>query len=88
MNVDSFNSIFCDFYLFITENLLMSAINLATNYCPTCDREINILKQTQKPILFHNAYLWSKKSNPEFDIAIEEFYSAEAYELFEILLLC
>lgn len=63
----------------------MAAVNLARSHYPISNREINIIKEAQKPILFHNGYLWTKRSNPEFNIATGA--SAEAGELFGILLL-
>lgn len=69
MNVRSFSSIFVS-YPSITENLLMAAIKLAKNDCPISDREINILKQTQTLVLFHNDCPWTKRNNPEFNITM------------------
>lgn len=65
----------------------MTAVNLPKSHYPISNHEINIIKQAQKPILFHNGYLWTKRSKPEFNIATGAFHSAEAGELFGILLL-
>lgn len=68
-----------------SENLLMSAINLVKNYCSIS--KINTIKQAQKSILFHNGYLWTKRSKPEFNITMWAFDSADTCELVVILLL-
>lgn len=58
-----------DVYPSITENLKKSVINQAMNYCPIIDHKMYIIKQAQKSIL-HNFYLWTKRSNPGFSIAM------------------
>lgn len=46
-----------------------------------------MIRLAQKPILYHNQCLWTKRSNEKFNIAISAFDSAEACELVGILLL-
>lgn len=41
----------------------MSAINLAKDYYPISDNEIKIIKQVQKPMLYHTGSLWTKRNN-------------------------
>lgn len=69
----------------MTENLLKSAINLGINYCPISDNKINIIKQTEKPIIFI-MLICGPKNEPEFSIALRASAPAEVRELVEILL--
>lgn len=71
--------------IFVIFTNLIWATKLAI-YCPISDREVNIVKQVQKSILFHNRHKWTKKSKPEFCKSMVAFDSEEAYELVGILL--
>lgn len=42
-----------DFYLYITEDLLMNDINLAQNYCDISDKEIKIITLVPKAMMYH-----------------------------------
>lgn len=86
-NLRSFNSIFVSFNPSVTENLLMSAVNLSKDYCTIRDNEFKIIMQAQKPILYHNGGLWTIRNNTQFNIAMGLFNSEEACELVGILLL-
>lgn len=57
-----FNS--SNFYLSVTEDLLMAAITLTKNYYPITDENTGIIMQAQKPILCHGGSLWTKKRQP------------------------
>lgn len=77
----------CNCYLSITENLLPASINLVKNYCTINNQEVNIIKQDQKLILFHDASMRTKSINPTFSVAMGSFDSTEACELVGLLLL-
>lgn len=59
----------------------MVAIKLDNYYCPMGDRKINIIKQGQTPGLFHNDCLWTKRNNPELNVAKGAYGSAETYNI-------
>lgn len=63
-----------NFYPSITEDLLVTAINLIKNYCTITDEGTNIIKQAQKHIIFHDGSMWTKKDNPNFYIARFVYY--------------
>lgn len=57
------------------------------DYCSISDNKIKIIKQAEKRMLYHNGCLWIKRSNTEFNIAMDAFDFSEACELVRMLLL-
>lgn len=54
-----------NFYLSITNNLFngwYKVINIAKNYCTITDQEINVIKQPQRAIIYHDGSMLTKKT--------------------------
>ena len=69
-----------DVYRFITEGLLTKLLEFAQNYAEFDEHTANIIMPCRQSILFSNGNLWSKKSSPQFDVAMGFFDGAEVCE--------
>ena len=70
------------FYLSITESLLSKAILFANNYTTISDKDINIIMDCRKSLVFENEITWTKKNHSDmFDVTMGSFDGAEVCEL-------
>ena len=85
----SFASLDIDsFYPSITESLLSKAISFAKNYTTINDKNIDIIMQCRKSLLFDNETAWTKKNHSSmFDVTMGSFDGAEVCELIGLFLL-
>ena len=75
-------------YPSITESLLSKAISFAKNYTTINDKNIDIIMQCRKSLLFDNETAWTKKNHSSmFDVTMGSFDGAEVCELIGIFLL-
>ena len=70
-----------DFYLSITRNLLLKAINFAKSVTPIQDTFIETILHSRKALLFNTNDVWFKKDNPDFDVTMGSYDGAEVCEL-------
>ena len=75
------------FYPSITSELLEAAINWAKQFCDISDDDINIIFESRKSTLVFKGDIWVKKSNPNFDVAMGSYDSAEICDLVGLFLL-
>ena len=77
-----------DFYpSSITEDLLTKSLEFAQNYVEVDEHTANIIMHCRQSILFSNGNAWSKKSSPQFDVAMGSFDGAEVCELVGLYML-
>ena len=76
-----------EFYPSISEKLLLNAIAFAKSYVDISEDSINIIIHSRKSILFHENQIWSKSSNPDFDVTMGSFDGAEVCELVGLFIL-
>ena len=70
-----------DFYPSITEDILTKSLEFPQNYVEVDEHTANIIIHCRQSILFSNGSAWSKKSTPQFDVAMGSFDGAEVCEL-------
>ena len=70
-----------DYYQSITENLLNSAIEFATNYTYVSNNDREIIYHARKSLLFNNNETWVKKSGHTFDVTMGAYDGAEVCKL-------
>ena len=75
------------FYPSITEKLLTDSINFAKQYTNIPDRDIDIIMQSRKSLLFNNNKAWIKKDNSSFDVTMGSYDGAEVCELVGLFIL-
>ena len=76
-----------DFYPSISKELLVKALNWARKFVPISESDEDIIMQSRKPLLYHEGSFWTKKSNPDFDVAMGSFDSAEICDLCGLFIL-
>ena len=77
-----------DFYPSISENLLVKALTWAKTYIDITEREMKIIMNARKSMLFYNHGIWIKKGdNPYFDVTMGSYDGAEICELVGLYLL-
>ena len=76
-----------DFYPSITEDLLTKSLESAQNHDEVDEHTANIIMHCRQSILFSNGSAWSKKSSPQFDVAMGSFDGAEVCELIGLYML-
>ena len=76
-----------DFYPSITEDLLTKSLEFAQNYVEVDEHTANIIMHCRQSILFSNGSAWSKKSSPQFDVAMGSFDGTEVCELVGLYML-
>ena len=76
-----------NYYPSITLELLEKAIDWAKQFVNITDKEMEILKETKKSILYMNNEAWTKKGAINFDVAQGGFDSAEVCDLVGLFLL-
>ena len=89
MQKHSFASFDIDsFYPSITESLLSKAISFAKNYTTINDKNIDIIMQCRKSLLFDNETAWTKKNHSSmFNVTMGSFNGAEVCGLIGLFLL-
>ena len=71
-----------EFYPSITEDLLVRALDLASNYVTISVADRHVIMHTKQSLLFSNETPWQKKnSNTLFDVTMGSFDGAETCEL-------
>ena len=71
-----------NFYPSITKELFLNAIDHAKKYVRITSKEIDIILQSRKTLLFHQQKPWSKRDNEsDFDVPMGSFDGAEICEL-------
>ena len=73
-----------DFYLSISKDLLLKAINFAKSVTPIQDKFIETILHSRKALLFNTNDVWFKKDNPDFDVTMGSYDGAEVCELVEL----
>ena len=77
-----------DFYPSISEPLLKKALAWASTYVEITDKEMKIIMNARKSMLFNNHDVWIKKGeNPLFDVTMGSYDGAEICELVGLYLL-
>ena len=81
----SFASLDIDsFYPSITESLLSKVISFAKNYTTINDKNIDIIMQCRKSLLFDNETAWTKKNHSSmFNVTMGSFDGAEVLRLLD-----
>ena len=75
-------------YPSISPELFHKAINFAKTIGDVPDKDISIIMQSRRTLLFNNKEPWLKKSgNEEFDVPLGYFDGAEDYELVGVYIL-
>ena len=62
-------------------------MNWARRFAPISESDEHIIMQSRKPLLYHEGSFWTKKSNPDFDVAMGSFDSAEICDLCGLFIL-
>ena len=76
------------FYPLISPELFHKAINFVKTIRDIPDKDISIIMQSRRTLLFNNKEPWLKKSgNEEFDVPMGCFYGAEVCELVGVYIL-
>ena len=76
------------FYPSISPKLFHKAINFVKTIRDIPDKDISIIMQSRRTLLFNNKEPWLKKSgNEEFDVPMGCFYGAEVCELVGVYIL-
>ena len=76
------------FYPSISPKLFHEAINFVKTIRDIPDKDISIIMQSRRTLLFNNKEPWLKKSgNEEFDVPMGCFYGAEVCELVGVYIL-
>ena len=76
------------FYPSISHELFHKAINFVKTIRDVPDKDISIIMQSRRTLLFNNKEPWLKKSgNEEFDVPMGCFYGAEVCELVGVYIL-
>ena len=72
----------------MTESLHSKAISFAKNYTTISDKDIDIITQCRKSLLFDNETAWTKKNQSDmFDVTMGSFDGAEDCEFIGLFLL-
>ena len=70
-----------DFYLSISEDLLLKAINFSKSITPIQDKLIENILHSCKALLFNKNDVWVKKDNLDFNVIMGSYDGAEVCEL-------
>ena len=73
-----------DFYPSIKEILLHEAIQFAKEHVPITRKDVEVIFQARKSVLYNNAELWVKKEDSGFDFTMGEYDGAEVCKLIGI----
>ena len=76
-----------DFYLSISKDLLLKAINFAKSVTPIQDTFIETILHSRKALLFNTNDVWFKKDNPDFDVTMGSYGGAKVCELVGLYIL-
>ena len=76
-----------NFYPSISQDLLIKALNWASKITPISESDIDTILQARKSLLYYEGSFWTKKSNPEFDVAMGSFDGAEICDICGLFLL-
>ena len=75
------------FYPNITEKIFMKAMNIVKQYVTIPARDVDIMLQTKKALLFSDGKTWIKKGNRSFDVSMGSWDGAEVADLVGLYLL-
>ena len=70
-----------EFYPSISQDLLIKALDFASDYDNITTDERNIIIHAKRSILIHNHQPWQKKGNTTFDVTMGSYDGAETCEL-------
>ena len=70
-----------------TEKLLTDAIKWAENFTKIEEKTKNIILHVRKTFLYYKGRAWVKRSEPEWDVPMGSFDSAEIADLVSLFLL-
>ena len=76
-----------DYYPSISEKLLTDALDWAQNFIPIDEKTKNIILHVRKTFLYYKGRAWVKRSDPEWDVTMGSFDSAEVADLVSLFLL-
>ena len=76
-----------DFYRSIKETLLDEAMQFAKEHVPVARKDVGVIFQTRKSVLYNDGEPWVKKEGGRFDITIGAYDGAEVCELIDIHIL-
>ena len=78
----------CDFYLSISEDLLLNALDYSFKFTTITPQDRHIIIHAKKSLLYHQNSPWTKKnSNDMFDVTMGSYDGAETCELIGIYML-
>ena len=78
----------CDFYLSISEDLLLNALDYSSKFTTITPRDRHIIIHAKKSLLYHQNSPWTKKNtNDMFDVTMGSYDGAETCELIGIYML-
>ena len=75
------------FYPSITEELLIKALNWASQFTLISDQDRKVVFSASKSFLYHKGVPWVKKGQSKFDISMGAYHGAQACELVGLFLL-
>ena len=75
------------FYPSITKDLLVKSLEFAKKYITISQDDFDIIMHARKTFLFSDNHAWIKKNEPDFDVPMGAFDSAEISELVGLFLL-
>ena len=61
------------FYLFISKDNLINAINFAKSITPIDDKIMKTVLHASKSLLLNKNEVWVEKDNPDFDVTMGSF---------------
>ena len=70
-----------EFYPSISQDLLIKALDFASDYDNITTDERNIIIHAKSSILIHHHQPWQKKGNTTFDVTMGSYYGAETCQL-------
>ena len=76
-----------DFYPSIKETLLDEAMQFAKEHVPVARKDVGVIFQTRKSVLYNDGEPWVKKEGGRFYITIGAYDGAEVCELIDIYIL-
>ena len=69
------------FYPSITDNLLSKALDWAEQFVSLSSEDRNIFFEARKSMLVFDGKVWTKKNNPDFDVAMGAYDGAEVCDI-------
>ena len=75
------------FYRSIKETLLHEAIQFAKEHVPITRKDVEVIFQVKKSVLYNDGEFWMKKEGGSFDVIMGAYDGAEVCELIGIYIL-